>query len=1043
MKNEKLRHRRSLFLIAIFFVFGCLQSKAEIVKGTVVDDTGEPLIGATVRLLNAERIAAATDIDGNFSLNVPDLKSAVLAFSYIGMKPLEVKVNGREVVNVTLQPTETSLEEVIVVGYGQQKKASVVGAIAQTTGDVLERAAGVHDISSALTGNLPGVVTMASSGMPGDESASIVIRSASSWNNSAPLVLVDGVERDMASVDVGSVKTISILKDASATAVYGVKGANGVILITTRRGEEGRAKLSANFTATVKSASKLPQKLDSYDALAARNRIIVHELGLMPSSWEHMTPLSEMEKYRNQTSIAQMERYPNIDWEDVLFDDYAMSYNGNVSVSGGTKFVKYFAIIDYVSEGDLFKQIDNGRGYKTGFGYTCLNSRSNLDFQLTPTTVFKVNISGSNARRRSRVPEDGAFDQNTWGNNRVWAGVYSTSPNAFYPIYSDGSFGYYPQNTTHVENSVWNIARGGSNTNTETRINTDFVLEQKLDFITRGLSFRGMISWDNRFMEQGRGISDSTEEIRKWIDPVTGAIQTTTTTEGNSNFDKTPGNNWDTMSGAVKDDMTMKNLYYQLQLNYNRTFGKNTVGLTGVWNRQQLSTGSMVPIGREDWVFRATYDFDNRYFAEYNGAYNGSEKFGKGYRFGFFNSAAVGWRPSAEKFWEPISRWWNELKIRGSYGEIGDDTGDRFLYMEQWGYGGSALMTVNGASSIYQFYRLNALGNPNANWEKVKKMNLGIDFAFLNSKIAGTVEMFKDSRNDILLKGSERAMPSYFGMTPPTTNLGKAESKGFEIELRLNHNFTPDFRVWANLNMTHAFNKIIFKDDPELKPSYQKSAGYSIGQTTSYIDHGTLTSFDDLYGSPAHDIKDETRLPGDLYIIDFNGDGIVDEKDRAPYGFSGTPQNTYNATLGFEWKGLSAFVQFYGVTNVTREVYLRDFINQIDLVFTGRSWIDPASGIGDIRTPRYYSSSTPYSDGTRYLYDGSYVRLKNVEIAYDFHQRWVKKLGLANLRIFLNGNNLWLWTRMPDDRESNFAGGSSDGAYPTMRRYNIGLKFNF
>jgi len=246
MKNEELLHWRSLFLIAIFFIFGCLQSKAEIVKGTVVDDTGEPLIGATVRLLNAERIAAVTDIDGNFSLNVSDLKSAVLAFSYIGMKPLEVKVNGREVVNVTLQPTENSLEEVIVVGYGQQKKASVVGAIAQTTGDVLERAAGVHDISSALTGNLPGVVTMASYGMPGDESASIVIRSASSWNNSAPLVLVDGVERDMASVDVGSVKTISILKDASATAVYGVKGANGVILITTKRAKLGEAVVSVD-----------------------------------------------------------------------------------------------------------------------------------------------------------------------------------------------------------------------------------------------------------------------------------------------------------------------------------------------------------------------------------------------------------------------------------------------------------------------------------------------------------------------------------------------------------------------------------------------------------------------------------------------------------------------------------------------------------------------------------------------------------------------------------------------------------------------------
>lgn len=1043
MENVKKIFRCISFLL--LFIAGTASVYADTVRGTVVDDTGEPLIGATIALKGGSA-ATASDIDGNYSLQVPDLKTAVLKVSYVGYLPQEIKVNGRSTVDVTLQTNAEQLEEVVVVGYGQQKKASVVGAITQTTGEVLERAAGIHDISAALTGNLPGVVTMQSSGMPGEESAKITIRGASSWNNSDPLVLVDGIERDMNSVDVGSVKSISVLKDASATAVYGVKGANGVILITTKRGEEGRAKIDVSFTATLKSASKLPNKFDSFDALAARNKAVVHELGLMPSSWSYMTPYETLLKYRNPANLEEFERYPNVDWQDYLFKDYAMAYNGAVSISGGTRFVKYFAAIDFVHEGDLFRNFDNHRGYETGFGYNRINARSNLDFQLTKTTVFKVNLSGSNGQKRSTWPNDGSgFNQSNWNDVQVWAGAYNIAPNVFRPVYADGSYGYYPAFSSQVANSADLLANGGAFKTTATRINTDFVLEQNLDFITKGLNFRGMISWDNQFREQGRGVSDLYNGPQyKWIDPATGAVSKKNPTETTSQFDYLPGSKWSTQAGSVSDGNTLRNLNYQLQLNWNREFDVHNVGLTGVWTRQETAIGSMIPMYREDWVFRATYNFADRYFVEYNGAYNGSEKFKKGKRFGFFNSGAIGWRVSQEKFWEGLRDWWEELKIRASYGEIGDDSGGRYLYMDEWGTGGNTSMDITGYDnrSMYTFYYLSKLGNPDAGWEKVKKFNLGIDYAFLNNMFAGSVEIFKDKRDGILINGNDRAMPSYFGQTPPTANLGKAESKGFEVEVRFSKNINRNMRVWANLSMTHAANKIIDRDDPALKPAYQKQAGYVIGQTHSYLDKGFLNSFDDIYGSPSHDMNDASRLPGDYYIVDFNGDGVVDNKDSVPYGYSGTPQNTYNATIGFEWKGFSCFAQFYGVTNVTREVSLVSFGNHIDNVYNIGDWWSGETGTGDILIPRWYSTVSGYSNGTQYLYDGSYVRLKNVELAYTFTNGWIKKLGLSYMKLYLNGNNLWVWSRMPDDRESNFSGGSGSGAYPTMRRFNFGVRFS-
>ena len=1043
MKNVTKKNQKIPYLF-LLMLFSCLMASAQsgiTVRGTVFDNNGETVIGASVVLKGNNSIGTISDIDGNFILTVPN-ENPTLIVSFVGMKSKEVKATSKGLIKITLEDDSQQLEEVVVVGYGQQKKASVVGAITQTTGKVLERAAGVSDIGAALTGNLPGVVTTQGTGMPGEEEPKITIRGASSWNNNEdPLVLVDGIERPMSSVDISSVQSISVLKDASATAVYGVKGANGVILVTTKRGTEGSAKIDVGFNATLKSPSKLPNKYDSYDALMFRNTAIEHELALRPDSWEYIRPQSFIENYRNQTTVEQRERYPNVDWQKALFKDNTMSYNANINISGGTKFVKYFASADYVHEGDLFRVYDNGRGYNSGYGYDRINVRSNLDFNITKTTVLKVNLAGSNAIRKAPWSNTGHSE---WQIGQQWSGAYNIAPDVFLPQYSDGSWGMYPlvSNTT---NSAENISLGGTMQVTTTRINTDFTLEQDLKFITKGLSARATVSWDNVFVENNRGINDLFNSAQhKWIDPDTGQERYEQSYDTNNGFDWTQGVNWSTSPGAVDNGQTVRNLYYQAQLNWVRSFGKHNVTAMGLFSRQENARGSVMPTYREDWAFRTTYNWADRYFIEYNGAYNGSEKFSKENRFAFFNSGAIGWMVSEEPFMKFLKerRILDMLKIRASYGEIGDDNvKTRWLYMNQWAYGGTSSLDVDRGESPYTWYRESAVGNSDVHWEKVKKLNFGIDYSFLDGLFAGSVEVFRDKRTDILVGGSDRAIPSYFGTTAVTANLGKVRTKGYELELRINKTFSNKMRVWANMSMTHAENKILEKDDAPLLAGYQKVAGYAIGQNKAYIDNGYLNSYDDVIGSPQHDTNNSQRLPGDYYIVDFNGDGVVDSKDQAPYGYSDTPQNTYNATLGFEWKGFSAFVQFYGVNNVTRVVQLTSFGSQMNTVYDQGSWWSEAGDAADVVTPRWLSKVSSYSNGTQYYYDGSYIRLKNAEIAYTFTDGWVRKLGVKNLKIYLNGNNLWVWSKMPDDRESNFAGSGNQGAYPTVKRFNLGVKF--
>lgn len=970
------------------------------------------------------------------------------------MKTKEVKVGKKREFKLTLED-DNAIGEVVVVGYGQQKKASVVGAITQTTGKVLERAGGVSDIGSALTGNLPGVITSSSSGMPGDEDPKIVIRGVSSWNSSDPLVLVDGIERPMSSVDIHSVQSISVLKDASATAVYGVKGANGVILITTKRGTEGKAKISASASSALKLVSKLPETYGSADALYYVNQAIKHELGLSPSSWGDIRSTDFINNYNApagsidpETGLLMSERYPDVDWQKELFKDYAMSYNANVNIAGGTKAVKYYAAIDYQHEGDLFREWKNNRGYTSGYGFNRINVRSNLDFQLTKTTTLKANLAGSHGIRKSPY----GLDKGSWAETQLWQAAYSAPHDTFLPQYSDGTWGYFPKDDQGSPNSVTNLALHGEQSTTTTRINTDFTLEQDLSFITKGLKASALVSWDNVFVEASRGIDDLDHAAQyKYIDPITGEVTYKQKPGGKNNFDFVETIAWKTDAGALNNNLTQRNLFYQAQLYWGRKFGQHDVTAMGVFNRSERATGSQFTNYREDWAFRTTYNYADRYMLEYNGAYNGSEKFSKDNRFAFFNSGAIGWNVANEKWFKPVAETKvfgrnlvDILKLRYSYGEIGEDNvWERWLYQTTWAYGGKTHLdsTNPNNESIYTWYKEAKVGNPDIHWEKAIKQNFGIDYAFLGGLVAGSLEFFSEKRSDIMIAGSSRSVPFYFGASAPYVNKGRTKTTGYELEVRLKYDFANGIHAYANMNMTHAKNVVTEHDDPVMLPSYQKNVGYSIGQAKSYLDNGTAQSWDDVIAMTPHNTNDNQKLPGQYIITDFNGDGVIDTNDSAPYGYTGTPQNTYNATIGIDYKGFSIYAQFYGVTNVSRYVAFNSLPKSfLHTVFKEGAHWSPSTPDG---IPSLRVNSTPsYYEGTRFLYDGSFCRLKNLEVAYTWNGGWIKSLGLSMLKVYVNGNNLFLWTDMPDDRESNFAGTglASQGAYPTMKRINFGFK---
>jgi TonB-linked SusC/RagA family outer membrane protein len=1030
------------------------------ITGKVTDSSGAILPGVSI-VVKGTTIGTVTDVDGQFRLMVPnDAKTVV--FSFIGMVTQEIAIDSKTVINIILQEQTVGLEEVVAVGYGVQKKESIVGSIVQTTNEQLKRTGGVIDLKQALTGQLPGITTITSSGEPGgtgrgESATEIYIRGRNTWNGGQPLILVDGVERAMDNLDVNEVESISVLKDASATAVFGVKGANGVILITSKRGVVGKAKLSFTYNAIAKQLSKVPASMDSYNALLIKNQSIERETVLNEPSWGEYLPNEIVNRYKLPQTAEYALIYPNVDWEKAMFKNIGMSHQASLNVQGGSNMVKYFGSLSYVHEGDMFKKYENNKGYKPNYDFDRYNFRSNLDFRLTNTTNLKVNLAGFYSQKNTNFANDGGTDAGFW----MWAAPYAMPPDVFLPQYPDGTWGYSPVLGFTKPNPVAVIYNVGIRETRQTQLNSDFALEQNLDIITRGLSSKFSLFYDNSIISEG-GIRDangiSTNTPLKYINPdlYTGPTQDPSEytvilpTTGAAQFDWYPIP-WvisqEVISAANRSTVIpiKRRTMYQFQMNYARKFNLHNVTAMGLVKREKYANGSMFNNYREDWVFRATYDYSAKYLFEMNGAYNGSEQFGPGYRFAFFPSVALGWYVSNERFFKVD--WMNKLKLRFSSGLVGDDnvSGSRWLYSSQWtntGVSSKLSANPNGASP-YVWYKQGTIGNPDIHWEKSLKNNYGLEIGLFNNLISATYDYFSEDRTDVLLAGSSRNVPPFFGATPPSANLGRIKSHGHELEVKFDKPMANGIHYWLTLALAHTTNKIIIKDDPSLIANYSKEQGYAVGQTRSQVRSGFYNNWDQVYASVPQETSDLSKLPGYYNIFDFNGDGIIKADDSVPVGYPGVPQNTFNTSFGIDYKGFSVMIQMYGVNNVSRSVPLQNFSGYTDLVFAHVAdyWSKDNQNATSF-LPRWRTSGQFIGD--YFLYDASYLRLKTAEVAYTFQDKWVKNVGLSALKIFLNGENLFFWSKLPDDRDAANSGGfSSQGTYPTVKRLNLGFNLTF
>jgi len=1042
-----------LFLLLLGSQVVWAQTKT--ITGIVSDDMKVPLPGVTVMEVGTTN-GIITNADGFYSIKVNP--NCQLSFSFIGLQSQVIKIGDQTSVNVQLLSAEEKIEEVVVIGYGQQKKESVVGAIVQTKSEDIIRSTKGADLVNGMTGLMPGVIVIQTSGARGgamigtesEDQSDILVRGLSTWNNSGPLVLIDGIERDMRTIDPQEIESMSVLKDASATAVFGVRGANGVILITTKRGSEGKPKLTFDMNATMESISRVPKVLGSYEALKLRNYAVLQAAPNAQDAWAFFTPDPLLEYYRTQ---QYPELYADTDWTELMTKNTAWTHKYNMNIKGGTSFVKYFASIGYLNQGDLLNTQDLGTGYNPEFKYDRFNFRSNLDFEITKTTKFSVNLQGVYGRRQ----EPAGFDQT------IFRGIYKKPHDQPYPMYDDGTFGDSGgQYERFGANPYAELNTSGLKKESKTEVNIDFMFTQNLDMLLKGLKFSAKMANDSRSVTVGPNISEE-GYTTKYINPAilqgnpqnaadSAKYITYTTPDAGAQHgyyytDKPYTMSSESASAAAQISQLYRHSYYNAALNYSNNFGKH--GVTGLVlvNVDESSLGSKYPTKRLEFVARATYNHDGRYLMEVNGSRTGVNKFGPEYRFDNFWSFAPGWVVSNEKFFKENVKFVNNFKIRYSYGTVGNDKVS--LGSSQYPYLSipdltskyATFLTKDGivVNSAYSANLEGSIGNPDLRWERAVKNNLGVEFGFLKNAISGTFDYFTEHRTDMLVPSDQRLNADFVGAPNPPANIGETEMKGFEIDVK----FAKDFnkvKSWLRLSFTQSLDNIIYKEDPELRPDYQKQAGHQINQTYSTMYANIVQNWDALYTGVNSTDKAKFQ-PGDYRMVDYNGDGVIDNNDSAPYGYPTRPQNTYSASLGFEWKNFSAMVLFYGTYNVSKNYSLGEFDFNSPLIYAQQrddSWIPELGQTteANYRAPRL--SGTPTAN--YWIWDASMLRLKSMEIAYTVNPNKLKSLKIAGLRLFVNGNNLLLWTKLPEDRE----GASNDVEnYPLTKSVNFGATIDF
>lgn len=706
------------------------------VTGIVKDQTGEPIIGASV-LEKGSTNGVITDLDGNFKLTVSNAVKAVLQISYVGYKTQEISVNGKTLLEVVLKEDTELLDEVVVVGYGAQKKESVVGAISQVSSKEL-LASPAANVSQAIAGKIPGVITTQTSGAPGQDDTKINIRGRATFaGDGSPLILVDGVERTFSQIAPDDIETISVLKDASATAVYGVRGANGVMLITTKRGRDQKPEVNLTANWQIQSPTRSDTYLDSYQSVVLLEEALKND-GL-PSQFS----ANDIEMYRKsaagELSGLDAMLYPNVDWYDEVLKKSAPAQRYNVSVRGGTKRMRYYASAELYDQKGLIKELSQDMyGNSSSPSYRRYAFRANMDLFLTKDLTFSVNFGTRfEERRGSNTSESSTFSQTFYEMNHTPGWLFPVS----YEVQNgESTKTLYGGSSQYQSNIVAALAKGGYYRATNTINETNFVLDYKMDWLTKGLSAKGMVSFDyDSYYKKMFKADFATYELND-----------------RDNYESMDAYNQFNSDGELaysKENSTTYKLYMEAQVNYARQFGKHDVTAMALYNQNDYRYNSELAKRYQGLVGRVTYGYDDRYLAEFNAGYNGSENFLQGKRFGFFPAVSLGWRISNEEFMAGTAQWLNNLKIRASYGEVGNDiytvngTAQRFLYEEKWSQVSNAYyFGSSGKTGIYE----SQYPNLGVTWERAHKYNVGLEFGLWNGLLNGNVDVFYEKRNDIL-----------------------------------------------------------------------------------------------------------------------------------------------------------------------------------------------------------------------------------------------------------------------------------------------------
>ena len=1001
------------------------------VTGTVTDNSGDPLPGASVVIKGTSK-GVVTGVDGSYSITVSD-QDAVMVFSFVGFTTQEILVGDQRAVNVTLSEATAEIGEVVVVGFGVQKKATITGAISSISSETLVQSP-VANISNSLTGRVTGLLSVQRDGEPGKDQSTLRVRGVGTFSGSSdPLILVDGIESfSFDAIDPNEIEDITILKDASATAVFGVRGANGVIIVTTKRGKTGKPVLSISSNVALVTFTDLRKNLGSYDYARYANEGEKYN-SFLTGLYTPMFSDEEIEHYRTGDDPIG---YPDVDWVDLLLKPVTMQTQHNINIRGGSDMIKYFVSAGYLFQDGQFKNILADIGYTPQVSYKRFNFRSNFDFNITKRLSVGIDLS---SQIGIRVNPGGSTAENIV---RVNLGqIYNALPYSS-PGVVDGKI-----IETDVGSIIYQEILTGYNRNFLNNLTTTVKLKYQLDFIANGLSIHGKVSnWNNM---NNIKVYWANPQIYKRLTLDDGTVRYIPQREERPfSFSESSGKN--------------RKTYLEVGINYDKTFGAHTVTGLILYNQDKLFDPGLlygIPHGQQGVVGRVTYDYKMRYMAEFNVGYNGTENFAPGKRFGWFPAYSLGWIVTEEPFF-PKNDFVSYIKIRGAYGEVGNDQigGSRFMYLPDvyefppsgnFYSGGFYFGTPGSTYQVYSAAYEGALGNPDLTWERAKKTNVGIDLVLLGNRIRLTADYFYENRNNILV--TLASTPAVVGADLPIQNWGKMKNSGYEAEITYNDK-TGKFNYWVKGNYTYAHNEILFQDEVPRNHPYLYRTGQSFGQPFGYIVEGFYNTWEEVNDAnrPVSSEQNNKIMPGDFRYADINGDGVINQDDYVPVGYPNFPEIIFGMSFGADWKGFDFSILFQGAAHVSR-LHSSNIIRPFNANLSTATFIPKYSWTYEkylngetVKLPHLSTGSVAqghdYQSSTFMVQDAKYLRFKNVEIGYRFQNDLLKRIKISSCRIYINGNNLLTWSGMfPGFDPEQLAGAT----YPLTRTFNLGINIQF